>query len=305
VSNFATIPVEATGGICSDPIFGLSAAQILTLSDLGFYIRGAISINKDVTTTPGQPAGASPTVTTTDSASVLFVDAPSDLKYVGNLFAGLGASLGSCVVYEIDSSGKIIGPDFTLGTTLDAGSALNVTGPNGSALMRAADPARAYFYTAVFNPGFIPSTGGTFTFNHIPNDPESADIKDPIGAAITIPAPLVWTNQSSITSVTRSAGATVTWTGGDPNTYVSIIGSSVLSASPGTGAYFNCSAPVAAGKFTISATVLMALPPSATVSANSFLRVGNTTQGQNFTVTGVDIGIISGGWTFTTDLTYQ
>ena len=171
--------------------------------------------------------------------------------------------------------------------------------------MTAADPARAYFYTTVFNSGFIPSTGGTFTFNHIPNDPESADIKSPIGAAITIPPPLVWTNQSSITSVTRSAGATVTWTGGDPNTYVSIIGSSVLSASPGTGAYFNCSAPVAAGKFTIPATVLMALPPSATVSANSFLRVGNTTQGQNFTVTGVDIGIISGGWTFTKNLTYQ
>jgi hypothetical protein len=41
------------------------------------------------------------------------------------------------------------------------------------------------------------------------------------------------------------------------------------------------------------------------VSASSFLRVGNTTNAQNFTVSGVDIGIISGGLSFTTNLTYQ
>ncbi len=304
VSNFATIPVVASGRTCSDPIFGVSAAQIQTLTGIGFFVRGTISMNKDVTTIPGV-AGAAPTQTTTDSASVLFIDVPGDLKYIGNLFAGLGASLGSCLVYGINSSGAIIGPDFTLGTTLDAGSALNVTGPSGSALMTAADPSRAYLYTKVFNPGFIPDSGGTFTFNHIPNDPESADIKAPIGATITIPPPLVWTNQSSFTSVIRTQGATVTWSGGDPDTYVSIIGSSMLSASPGTGAYFNCSAPITAGKFTIPPTVLMSLPPSAVVSANSFLRVGNTTNAQNFTVSGVDIGIISGGWTFTTELTYQ
>jgi hypothetical protein len=167
------------------------------------------------------------------------------------------------------------------------------------------NPSIVYLYSKVLTAGFIPNTGGTFTFDHVPNDPESADIKAPIGAKITIPAPLVWTNQGSIASVNRSQGATVAWTGGDPGTYVSIVGSSVARSGSPVGSYFNCSAPVSAGKFTIPAAVLLSLPPSSMVSASSFLRVGNTTNAQNFTVSGVDIGIISGGWSFTTNLIYQ
>lgn len=193
VSNYATIPVAASGRTCSDPIFGLSVAQIQTLSNSGFFVRGTITINKDVNTIPGLTATAPPVVTTTDAASVLFISVPSDFRFSASLFAGLGASLGSCMVYGINSAGSILGPDFGRGTSLDAGSALNVTGPNGSALMTVADPAKIYLYTKVFNTGFIPNAGGTFIFNHIPNDPESADIKNPIGAKITIPAPLVWT----------------------------------------------------------------------------------------------------------------
>ena len=305
VSNYATIPVAASGRTCPDPIFGLSAAQIQILSNTGFFVRGTIVINKDVNTAPGLTASAPPVVTTTDAASVLFISVPSDFRFSASLFAGLGASLGSCMVYGINSAGSILGPDFGRGTSLDAGSALNVTGPNGSALMTVADPAKIYLYTKVFNTGFIPSAGGAFTFNHIPNDPESADIKNPIGAKITIPAPLVWTNQSTITSVNRSRGVTITWTGGDPGTYVSVSGSSAASLPSSVGAYFNCSAPVSAGTFTIPATVLIALPPSAIVSPGSFLRVGNTTNEQNFTMSGVDIGVISGRWSFTTNLTYQ
>jgi hypothetical protein len=103
-------------------------------------------------------------------------------------------------------------------------------------------PSIVYLYNRLFNAGFIPNTGGTFTFDHVPNDPENADIKAPIGAKITIPAPLVWTNQRTITSVNRSQGVTITWTGGDPGTYATIIGSSVASSDSPVGSYFNCSA---------------------------------------------------------------
>ena len=302
VSNFATIPVAASGRTCSDPTLGVSAAQLQTLGSDSFFVRGTIVLNKDVTRTPG----ATPTVTTTESASALFIDVPGSLSLTGNLFAGLGASLGSCMVYGIDSSGKIVGPDFTRGTSLDAGSALMVSGPNGSSRMAVADPSKIYLYTEVFNPGFIPDTGGTFSVDHIPNDPETgADIKVPIGARITMPPPLVWSNQSGMTSVNRSAGVTVKWTGGDPGTYVSIVGSSILSAGSQVGAYFNCSAPLSDGEFSVPAAVLMSLPPSTQVSASTFLRVGNITSAQNFSTAGVDIGIISAGWSFTTNLTYQ
>jgi uncharacterized protein (TIGR03437 family) len=299
-SNFTTIPVTAAGRTCSDPIFGLSAAQLQTLSGNFFFARGTISIGKDVTTAPGQAA------TTTDSASALFISVPSDFNASASLIAGLGASLGSCMVYGISSSGAILGPDFNRGTSLDAGSALNVAGPTGSALMTVLNPAREYLYTKVFDPGFIPGTGGAFTFDHIPNDPESGFKNAIENATITIPAPLVWTNQTGITSVDRSQGVTVTWSGGDPNTYVSISGSSVLGANSQGGAYFNCSAPVSAGKFTIPSAVLESLPASESATTGSFLRVENRTNGRNFSVAGVvDIGIISGGWSFTTLLGYR
>ncbi len=315
VSNFASIPVAASGRTCSDAIFGVDGAQIQPLSASGFS-KGLITITKDVATTPGAPG----TATTTDAATAQFTNVPPDVYFVtmgGDAFAGLGASLGSCIVHEINVYGKINGldgADFNTGTSLDAGSALNVTGPGGGALIKPAWSSFAmdslygthvfYYYSGVFNAGFIPNGGGTFTFDHIPNDPESADIKAPIGAKITLPAPLAWTNQSSITSVNRSQGITVTWTGGDPGTYVSVSGSTT-EANSLMGSYFNCSAPVAAGTFTVPAAVLLTLPPSPAPSSKSFLRVGNFTDMQNFTVTGVTVGLISGGYTFTSEIAYQ
>jgi uncharacterized protein (TIGR03437 family) len=307
VSNFASIPVVPSGRTCSDPVIGVSSAQIQTLSSLNFVTRGRIAIAKDATTTPGPSPGSPATVTTSEVASAEFVNVlPFQAGFIGSMFEGLGASLGSCMVWGINPSGTIIAPDFDAGTSLDAGSALNVTGPAGSALMTVLNPSIVYLYTKLFNAGFIPNLGGTFTFNHVPNDPETgADLKTPISAKITLPPPPVWTNQSTISSVDRVQGVTVTWSGGDPDTYVTIAGSSVSGTGPPVGSYFNCSAPVSAGRFTIPTTVLSSLPRSSAISPNSFLRVGNTTLTQNFVMTGVHIGLISAGWTFTTNLTYQ
>lgn len=300
VSNFGAVPIAAAGRTCSDSISGVSAAQLQKLGGQFSYAIGFIDISKDVTTTAGATA-----ITTVDSASAEFIDALPTIPFDDAQIAGLKASLGSCQVYGIDPAGNIGFSDVRRGTLLDAGSALNVAGPNGTAMLKpTVTPQSFYLYGANFSTGFIPTAGGTFTFDHIPNDPESADLKAPIGAKITLPPALTWTNQSRITTVNRSQGVTVSWSGGDPGTYVTITGS---AAEPNSvvGSYFTCSAPISAGTFTVPSAVLLSLPPTSGATPNSFLRVANRVIPQTFAMSGLDIGLISGGWSFTRLLNYQ
>jgi hypothetical protein len=74
---------------------------------------------------------------------------------------------------------------------------------------------------------------------------------------------------TSITSVTRASGQQITWTGGQPNSWVLIGGS---SSSNTASASFNCLALASAGQFTIPSYVLLALP----AGANGTLAVNNT-----------------------------
>jgi hypothetical protein len=60
-----------------------------------------------------------------------------------------------------------------------------------------------------------------------------------------------------------------TWSGGDPNSFVHITGTSLTVAEPIVGAAFSCTSPVSAGSFTIPSAVLLSLPPSGTLSLPS------------------------------------
>ena len=129
-------------------------------------------------------------------------------------------------------------------------------------------------------------------------------------ANLALGAPLVWTNQASITTVNRSNGVTVNWTGGASNSYVQISGMSVTGN--GTlavlNAYFNCAAPVAANQFTVPRAVLLALPPGGSGPPSGpfgTLSVSNIT-GQQFTAPGLDLGLVSTSVNFNNVIvTYQ
>ena len=116
-------------------------------------------------------------------------------------------------------------------------------------------------------------------------------------ANLTLGAPLVWSNQAAITTVNRSNGVTVSWTGGADNSYVQISGMSVTGG--GTlavvTAYFTCAAPVSANQFTVPPAVLLALPPGGSGPPSGpygTLSVSNIT-GQELTAPGLDLGLIS------------
>jgi hypothetical protein len=75
-------------------------------------------------------------------------------------------------------------------------------------------------------------------------------------ASATFGPSLVWSNQAAISTVDRSAGVTVTWTGGPTDSYVRISGfSSEATAGGGVDASFTWTAPASAGQFSVPPAV--------------------------------------------------
>jgi hypothetical protein len=181
--------------------------------------------------------------------------------------------LGNCVVIP-----PVPTTNPTLPTALDA-DAISVTGPAGTQQIPEVVTGA---YSLQPSSTFFPATFGTFTFT-------GAGGKDvgPFTVSISYSNPLSWTNMNAITSITRSQGVTIDWTGGASGTYVYIYG----SPSNNTGTLsvgFACYAPVSANQFTIPSYALLALPPSS--SANGSLTVDNYAPSQPFSATGLTTG---------------
>ncbi len=283
VSNSVTIPVAPNGGACSDAIFGIGGTQAGNLGGKSSVNLGVVDVTQIVT------AGATSTAptSTTNAAGAIFQNV-SGSQFATN--AGTGASIGSCVV-NAPTVGTATIPTIT---GLDAGS-LSVNGPTGSVALSVL-PTQLGLYFGQLSTGAIPSSGGAFTFTGTGGKTVGA-----FTTTLNFPAPLVWTNMSSITSVNRSQGVTVNWTGGGTGTYVSITGSSSATINGQfTLVGFTCSAPVSAGTFTVPPPVLLALP-----AGNGSLSVGNSTNPQTFTASGLDIGYAFAGTTLSNSPTYN
>jgi hypothetical protein len=176
-------------------------------------------------------------------------------------------------------------------TGLDAGS-ISLTGPNGTVSFTA-NPVVAGSYFGQLASGFIPSTGGSFTFTGT----GGANVGS-FKATVNFPNPLLtWTNTAADATITRSSGAPVSWTGGGSGTYVLISGSSTagnLTAS------FNCYTTQSALQFTVPAAILLSLP-----AGTGTLMVENSTTFQPFTATGLDQGVALGAVAQQINATYK
>jgi hypothetical protein len=83
---------------------------------------------------------------------------------------------------------------------------------------------------------------------------------------------VTWTNAISLTSgpaIDRSQPLTITWTGGDANGFVDIVGSAQLgpAGSPTYSITFDCAAPTTAGQFTIPPEIMLGMPTGASAIA--------------------------------------
>ncbi len=127
----------------------------------------------------------------------------------------------------------------------------------------------------------------------------------PFSVSLSLAPPIAWTNQP--TTITRSAGQTITWTGGASNGYVVITGESSSGTTSGVGAIFICTAPASAQTFTIPAAVLLSLPPSAAIAGipAGFLSLGSYTNPQMFSATGINYGYAVSGSSSQSLVAYQ
>lgn len=319
VSNFASIPVAASGRTCSDQNTGFTASQLQTLTSKGSFTVGAILLGKTTVVTPPVVVNgivlSSGGTTSTDIGYAGFTRFTPEVFNAFSVLTGTSqtTSMGSCSVFATSgTSASALIPTGSTATLLDAGQTIHITGPNGTALL----PFQNGFYSATIGGGsgglatFIPSEGGTF---NIDNGEGGKDIGK-FFTQITLAPTLVWSELNSISTINRSQGVTVHWTGGADGTYVVITGTSLaLNGTSGLIGIFSCTAPVSAKQFTVPASVLLALPASAgetidgvTINVGSSLSVSNYSNPQPFSADKLDFGTVSAYvGSSTANVTYQ
>jgi len=184
-------------------------------------------------------------------------------------------SYGSCVV-STRVSGQPTPPPSVTAQSLDAGT-ITVSGPgiNGTRQITKSSVGGSLFYGVVLDNNNTTLQAGTYNFT----GGGGPDV-GPFTASYTMPPAFAWTNQSSIATIVRANGVTVTWTGGDPAGYVTIAGqSSLFGATGGTtvSVTFTCTARVTDGSFTVPPIVLLAMPPTAAAPGATFTTPGSLT----------------------------
>jgi uncharacterized protein (TIGR03437 family) len=202
VSNYVTMSI-GTSATCSDSEV---PASLLQLYSSGNPVRtGSVILARGTNLV---------TNVTTDLGSASFN------KYAPNTFfnGDIDFIYGACVV--ISSAGGGATP-----SGLDAGPAINVNGPNGAKQIATDSPGDYSASFARTAPLYLGP--GTYAIN---NGSGGADV-GPFSFNITMPAAFTWTNASQITAIPRSQPLTVTWSGGDPNADVFVIGNSSVADS--------------------------------------------------------------------------
>jgi uncharacterized protein (TIGR03437 family) len=290
ISNTTTIPIATTGRVCTPTNTAISTSDVQSVLGQGTLRLGRVSLERGIAgPIPGPDTGSAIFQQLSGLPSLLLdsiVDIPSS---------------GSCIVYysaSLVAGGGIVAKDPALDLTyqgLDAGSSLSVTGPNGTKTFERSFPPLDQSGTYL-DPGKYTITGNG-----------GSDVAG-FSASLSIPSPqFAWTNQGQITSVDRTKGVTVNWTGGDPSGYVKIIG--YVYPDPYDTAWFTCYARVPDGSFTVPPSVLLAIPTSASNSPSHIqdsLGVIATSLPVQFRAGGLDLGIASSDVNASTvDVTYQ
>lgn len=297
-SNFGSIAVSGNGDVCSDPN-GLSASQLHLVAS-GVNLRlGTVNLVRSVqlgNLPPPFPAGN--TISDYGSASFALYTPQQADHWLGPFPS---ASPGNCMVFPASGDSlSVLDPTQPQG--LDAGLEIRVSGANGTKQLTE-ELQQTGFYTAFLGG----SAGGVAPYLDPGSYTFSATGGADVGAfqgQVQMPPAVTWTNAAAITTVDRSQGVTLTWTGGAADGFVYISGYSVAqptsqqtTSNASAAALFLCSALASAGKFTVPPVVLLALPPSGIISGSPLPLGGmglvSVARPKAFTAAGLDVGLAS------------
>ncbi len=275
-SNSVTLPIKSGGGACVESVTGLNGQQVAAAN----VRTGLVSLVQANRPGSGNSGGLS------NSANAAFG------RYEGLAAAATGAlpSAGGCVAGPVVAGGPVT---FS---GLDAG-VITLTGPNGLTATLGSQGGLRGAYGVTLASGAIPSTGGVFTFRGA----GGADVGS-FTSTVTLTNPLLsWANQAAAASIDKGQGLTVTWTGGNPGTYVAITGTAVPANSGGAGpaAGFTCLARAEEGRFTVPPYILLALP-----SGPGGAEIQNIIY-SSLSASGIDIGLALGNVTHSVNSTYR
>ena len=285
VSNFVTLPVNPGGGVCSDPAFGTTGSSGSggsgTRKDGFVEVSQATIPSSDLGSDRSDAKPHAQAFTTLSTASAAFTST------TGSSTVGFTLSLGNCFV---NYPGALTGNETV--TYLDAGASIGLSG--GGISTQISKLPGVGSYSAQLTSALTAGTSYTF------KGPGGKDVGS-FTVSITFPTLLDWTNENSITTVTESQGQAITWTGGEPGTYIFIGGSSSTAGPPPVSITFFCYVPVEDQQFTIPSYVLLTLP-----KGKGTLGMSNSAKPVQFpSTTGLDSASAQATDTFDTNVTYQ
>ena len=255
------IAPDATADACVQP--GYTTDQLKKLDSGGTYNVGGFRITQLSITVPQFATVKSNSVTGAFTRITGFQlgSAPA---------SATTTQIGSCTVSLSTSTGNSSGSGGTV-TSLDAG-AVSVTGPAGSSLSNTPLTKTENVYSLTSTEGIsVPGQAsfslpaGTYSINGAGGaDVGTFSTSITIGTPLTLTAPLPDT-------VTRSAGLTLNWTGGNATDQVEIIGGTSVTTGTGASAVtdsasFICLTTADQRTFTVPASVLTQLPAADTGS---------------------------------------
>jgi uncharacterized protein (TIGR03437 family) len=282
VSNTTSISTALTGRACTRIDSALSTAAFGNLISKGTVSVGNLGLRRSVVTDRN-----SNVTTKQDEGGASFIKITIPAGALGLSSAFSDPIPGSCSVV----SGRELTDGFPLPVqSLDAGSQIGLNGPGGNKVLLKEIDGASISYGATLDAQANYLNPGAYTFTG-PGGPGVAAFT----ARGTLAQPLVWTNQAAITAITRSNGVTVTWSGGDPNGWVSIEGTSFSPGANGPQAFahFVCLAKTSDGTFSVPPFVLLALPGVASPALlNGSLSVGISTETQ-VQIPGLDFSSLS------------
>jgi len=301
VSNLATLSIDPSGAACTLIPSTLPAAITQQLAGKPNVTFGSVSLGGEIGMGVAANGAINTTKRDTRSASFGGENVPASMITAEAIFP-----VNVCTINSFpDPNGNIIHngtvvavPAPIAGVTLNAGPTLTVKGPSGTRTITGITVGALIDYKGV---NFGNTTAGNFY------DPGHYTVTNGTGgkdvgaftASIDVPStPFVWTNIPSVTApLDRSKDLTINWTGGIPNTQVTVVGGSGTTA-------FLCAASVSAGQLTVPSYVLLNLPPSGPPLNFGQLTLGNRSVNL-FTASGLDLAWVGYSANYTLFLKYQ
>lgn len=255
VSNSVTMAIQTNNAACSDPMNSLSTAY-LKGGKVGVAVLSRSDDYLDVDAN-------TPTDATSDLGMLTLRAAPGGSYFFNPAISA--PPVGACSTYTVSGSHPVWTlPDLFggLGTELDAGAKVNVSGSGNAAIARA---AASPLYAALLGStdpafgvtGLVINSSGTTTV--------SATGGNVVGQfSVSIPATpaLNWNNRLQITSVNRSQPLAITWDTTGLQNALMIVAGSEYDLPSNTQRSFVCSTLGSAGSFSVPAYILGALPAS-------------------------------------------